>query len=132
MFNAIDISTSGLIAQRIRMNTIAMNIANADSVDSPDGGPYKRRSVIFSTGSQRNDATETGVHVSAIEKQEVYRREYDPKHPYADKDGYVKLPGIDPILEKVNEMEAARAYEANIAAIEVSKAMLNSALRLLA
>ena len=132
MFNAIDISTSGLIAQRIRMNTIAMNIANADSVDSPDGGPYKRRSVIFSVGSQPNDPAETGVHVSAIEKQEVYRMKYDPKHPYADKDGYVKLPGIDPILEKVNEMEAARAYEANITAIEVSKAMLNSALRLLA
>ena len=132
MFGAIDISTSGLVAQRIRSNTIAMNIAMADAVDSPEGGPYQRRSVIFSVGSHPNDRTETGVHVSAIEKQNVYRWEYDPKHPYANKDGYVKLPGIDPIIEMVNLMEAARAYEANLMAIEVSKAMLNSSLRLLA
>jgi len=132
MFGAIDISTSGLVAQRIRQNTIAMNIANADVVNSPDGGPYQRRSVIFSVGSQPNDPVETGVHVSAIEKQEVYRWEYDPNNPYANQDGYVKLPGIEPLVEMVNLMEAARAYEANLTAVEVSKAMLNSSLRLLA
>ena len=132
MFGAIDISTSGLVAQRIRSNTIAMNIAMADVVDSPEGGPYQRRSVIFSVGSHTNDRTETGVHVSAIEKQDVYRLKYDPKHPYANKDGYVKLPGIEPLVEMANLMEATRAYEATLTAVEVSKAMLNSSLRLLA
>jgi len=134
MFGAIDISTSGLVAQRIRQTTAAMNIAMADVPDSvePDGGPYKRRSVIFSAGSQPNAPAETGVHVSAIEKQAVYRTKYDPKNPYANKDGYVKLPGITPTIEMVNMMEATRAYEANLTAVEVSKAMLNSSLRLLA
>ena len=132
MFGAIDISTSGLVAQRIRSNTIAMNIAMADAVTSPEGGPYKRRSVIFSVGSRPNAPAETGVHVSAIEKQEVYRLKYDPKHPYANQDGNVKLPGIEPLVEMANLMEATRAYEANLTAVEVSKAMLNSSLRLLA
>jgi len=132
MFGAIDISTSGLVAQRIRSNTIAMNIAMADAVTSPEGGPYKRRSVIFSAGSRPSAPAETGVHVSAIEKQDVYRLKYDPKHPYANQDGYVKLPGIEPLVEMANLMEATRAYEANLTAVEVSKSMLNSSLRLLA
>ena len=132
MFNAIDISTSGLIAQRIRMNTCAMNVANMDAVDSPEGGPYRRRSVIFKTGGNAGDRSGEGVHVAKIEKQEVYRWEYNPEHPYANQKGYVKLPGIDPLTETVNMMEAQRAFEANITAIEVSKAMLSSSLRLLA
>ena len=128
MFGAIDISTSGLVAQRIRSNTIAMNIAMADVVETPEGGPYQRRNVIFSVGRGPNDSTEAGVHVSAIEKQDVYRMKYDPKHPYANEEGNVKLP----LIEMVNLMEATRAYEANLTAVEVSKAMLNSSLRLLA
>jgi flagellar basal-body rod protein FlgC len=132
MFNAIDVSTSGLVAQRVRSNTIAMNIAMADAVDSPDGGPYQRRSVIFEAGRDARDGSSRGVHVAKIEKEPVYRWEYDPGHPYANKDGYVKLPGIDPMVEMVNLIEASRAYEANVTAIDVSKAMLNSSLRLLA
>jgi len=132
MFHAIDISTSGLVAQRIRSDTIAMNIAMADGVAGPDGGPYKRRSVVFSVGRDARDGSGQGVHVSEIEKQDVYRWQYDPSHPYANADGYVKLPGIDPTVEMVNLMEASRAYEANLAAVEVSKSMLNSSLRILA
>ena len=132
MFDALDTSTSGLVAQRIRLNTIAMNIANADAVESPDGGPYKRRSVVFSTGKNTNDRTGDGVHVSAINKEDVFRMEYNPQHPYANEQGYVKLPGIDHLTEMVNGMEASRAYEANLTVIELSKAMLNSSLRLLA
>ena len=132
MFSAIDISTSALVAQRIRMNTAALNLANIDTVVTPEGGPYKRRSVIFQSGTDSHDRSGQGVHVSAIEKEPVYRWEYDPSNPYANKKGYVKLPGIDRTTEIVNAMEAQRAYEANISAIEVSKAMLNSALRLLA
>ena len=131
MFNSMDISTSGLIAQRTRMNTCAMNLANVDTTRTPEGGPYQRRSVVFQAGMDAHDRTAQGVHIADIEKQPIFRKEYDPSHPHADKDGYVKLPGIDIFTEQLNMMEAQRAYEANITAIEVSKAMLNSALRLL-
>ncbi|MBN1846426.1 MAG: flagellar basal body rod protein FlgC [Sedimentisphaerales bacterium] len=132
MFDAIDISTSGLVAQRVRSNVAAMNIAMADVVDTPQGGPYRRRSVLFGEGSDPQQRGSAGVHVREIRREDVFRWEYDPNHPYANADGYVKLPGIDPLVEMVNLMEASRAYEANITAIEVSKAMLNSSLRLLA
>ena len=132
MFQAIDVSTSGLVAQRIRLNTVAMNIANAEAVDSPEGGPYQRRQVLFATGQDSRDKTGQGVHVAAVEKEKAFRFEYDPSHPYANQNGYVKLPDINPLIEMANGMEASRAYEANITAIELSKSMLNSSLRLLA
>ena len=132
MFGVMDISASGLVAQRVRMNTIAMNIANVDTVSGADGGPYKRRSVIFETGMDGRDRQERGVHVSSIRKEEVYRWEYDPSHPYANAEGYVKLPGISHLVEMVNGMEASRAYEANLAALAFSKTMMTSSLRLLA
>ncbi|KPK76468.1 MAG: hypothetical protein AMJ79_06605 [Phycisphaerae bacterium SM23_30] len=136
MFNAIDIATSGLVAQRVRSNTIAMNLASAEVVETPEGGPYQHQSVIFAVGKGPQDRSERGVHVSEIRKEPVFRYEYDPQHPYAINEGpragYVKLPDINPIMEMVDLMEAARAYEANITAIEVSKAMLGSSLRLLA
>jgi flagellar basal-body rod protein FlgC len=128
----MDISASGLVAQRTRMNSIAMNIANVNSVDSPDGGPYKRRSVIFKAGMHEGDRSASGVHVATIDKEAVFRWKHDPKHPYANKDGYVKLPGINHLVEMVNGMEAGRAYEANLAAMEMSKAMFQNSLRLLA
>jgi len=132
MFNSIDISTSGLVAQRIRMNTCAANLANVDTVMSPDGGPYQRRKVLFEAGKDVQDRTGEGVHVARIEKEAVFRTEYDPSNPYADENGYVKLPGIDPLMEMANMIEAQRAYEANITAVSVGKDMLNSSLRLLA
>ena len=136
MFNAIDTATSGLVAQRIRSNTIAMNMASAQVVETPEGGPYQRRSVVFAAGKNPQDRGGEGVHVAEIRREPVFRYEYDPNNPYAIKEGpragYVKMPDINPIIEMVNLMEAARAYEANITAIEVSKAMLGGALRLLA
>jgi len=133
MFNAIDISTSGLVAQRVRLNTIAMNIASADVVyDAAEGGPYQRRSVIFAEGKDSGDRGGEGVHISTIVKQPAYRWKYEPGHPQANGAGYVKTPDIDTLVEMANAMEAQRAYEANLAAIDISKAMLNSSLRLLA
>lgn len=133
MFEAIDISTSGLVAQRVRLTAAAMNLANVDTVFDPaTGGPYQRRSVEFSAGMKKGDHDGQGVHVSDIRREDVFRTEYDPSNPYADANGYVKLPGIEPLVEMVNAMEAQRAYEANLTAIDLSKAMLNSTLRLLA
>jgi len=132
MYNAIDISTSGLVAQRVRLNTVAMNIANVDSVDSPEGGPYQRRSVIFRAGMNEGDRSGQGVYVDEIKKEADFRLEYDPKHPYANAEGYVKMPAINHLVEMVNGMEANRAYEANLAAIEMGKTMFSNSLRLLA
>ncbi|MBN2211908.1 MAG: hypothetical protein JW709_10980, partial [Sedimentisphaerales bacterium] len=95
MFEAIDISTSGLVAQRVRLTAAAMNLANVDTVFDPaTGGPYQRRSVEFAAGMNRCDRGGQGVHVSEIRREKVFRTEYDPSNPYADENGYVKLPGI--------------------------------------
>jgi len=133
MFNILDISTSGLVAQRTRMNTIAMNIAGADVVyDAAEGGPYRRRATIFSEGKTSDDRSGQGVHVSEIVKQDAFRWEYDPSNPYANEKGYVKMPAIDQLTEMANALEARRAYEANLAAMDITKSMISSTLRLLA
>ena len=131
MFSAIDVSTSGLVAQRVRLNAAAMNIAMADVAQTPEGGPYRRRAVEFSVGADAESPESPGVHVSAIRQEDVFRMEYNPGHPLANDDGYVKMPGIDRYTEMVNAMEAQRSYEANVTAVEVSKSMLASSLRLL-
>ena len=133
MFNALDISTSGLVAQRVRMNTIAMNIANSEVVHDPETNtPYQRRAVIFNSGRNPHDRSGSGVHVAAIQQQPAFRYQYDRSNPYANEQGYVKMPAIDTLVEMANGMEAQRAYEATLAAIDISKTMLNSSLRILA
>jgi flagellar basal-body rod protein FlgC len=101
-------------------------------VATPEGGPYQRRSVIFESGRNPSDRSGRGVHVAQIEKQPVFRTEFQPAHPYADERGYVKLPGINPLMEMANMIEAQRAYEANVTAIQVGKEILHSSLRILA
>jgi flagellar basal-body rod protein FlgC len=140
MFGSLDISTSALVAQRTRMDVIAGNIANEYSTQRPDGqpGPYKRRFVIFAPG---NPAAATpsapGVHVEAVEEdQSPGRLVYDPQHPDAirtgPKAGYVEYPNVDMATEMVDAIEAARAYEANVTAMDVTKSMISASLRLLA
>jgi flagellar basal-body rod protein FlgC len=134
MFDSLDISASALLAQRTRMDTIAGNIANMNTTRNPRGepAPYRRRFAVFSTG-QPDSPSKAGVSVSKIEVDHgPFRKEYQPNHPDHDKDGYVSYPNIDLAVEYVNALEASRAYEANVTAMEVSKAMLNASLRLLA
>jgi flagellar basal-body rod protein FlgC len=134
MFESLDISASALLAQRTRMDTIAGNIANMNTTRNARGEavPYRRRFAVFATG--RPEApNKAGVSVSKIQiDQSPFRKEYQPNHPDADKDGYVSYPNIDLAVEYVNALEASRAYEANVTAMEVSKAMMNASLRLLA
>ena len=134
MFDSLDISASALLAQRTRMDTIAGNIANMNTTRNARGEPvpYRRRFAVFATG--RPDAPgKAGVAVAKIEiDRGPFRKEYQPSHPDRDKDGYVSYPNIDLAVEYVNALEASRAYEANVTAMEVSKAMLNASLRLLA
>lgn len=133
MFGALDISTSALVAQRTRMEVIAANLANMQSVEDADGNyaPFRRRIAIFQPGDPTGGSTR-GVHVSAIEEDGgALRLKHEPGHKHADADGYVGYPNIDPAMEMINALEASRAYEANITAAEATKSMLQASLRLL-
>lgn len=136
MLRAIDISTSGLIAQRQRMNTIAENIANVNTTVDADGNtaPFRRRFVTFSAESDRvTDPQGAGVRYRVeVDRTTPLRRVYQPGHPQADADGYVSYPNIKLIDEFVNAMDASRAYQANIASIEMIKEMVNINMRILA
>jgi flagellar basal-body rod protein FlgC len=132
MLSTLDISASGLLAQRTRLDTIAQNIANQRTTHDPHGrvAPYQRRFVIFRQG-RPEDPRAPGVRAE-IATDASYRLEYDPGHRDADKDGNVRYPDIDLAIEYVNALEASRAYEANVTTMEVTKAMLNASLRILA
>lgn len=139
MFGSLDISTSGLVAQRVRMDVVAGNIANAFTTADAQGraAPYRRRIATFASGDASQGRSAPGVHVAGIEQDpSAFRLVYDPSHPQAMKDGakqgYVQYPNVDMATEMVNGMEASRAYEANLAAFEVTKSMISSSMRLLA
>jgi|Deesub1362A_J573_1020465.scaffolds.fasta_scaffold00398_9 flagellar basal-body rod protein FlgC len=132
-FGVFKISASALEAQRKRMNIIASNLANVHSTKTEAGGPYRRKDVVFTTervGSNPGDGLE-GVRVAAVvEDKRPPKVVYDPSHPDADENGYVKLPNINVIEEMVNMMMAVRAYEANVATFNMSKGMLRRTLDL--
>jgi flagellar basal-body rod protein FlgC len=135
MFGALNTSTSALVAQRIRMDTISGNIANAQATRRADGqpGPYKRRMPVFAVGDGKGGP---GVHVQEVrEDPSAGEFRYQPWHPDAiksgPKKGMVEYPNVDMSIEMVNAMMASRAYEANIAAMDVTKTMASSTLRIL-
>jgi len=141
MYGALDISTSGMIAQRTRMNVIASNVANSSSImnDRGEYDPYRRRFAVLEAASEREGG---GVRVGEIAiDQSAFRKRYEPDHPFAAKEtdpsrdmveGYLNLPNVDTTIETINSIEASRAYEANVMAAEASKGMLSQMLRLLA
>ena len=134
MFDVLDMGASGLQAQRTRMDTIAGNIVNANTTRNAQGQPvpYRRRFVVFAPG-QPGSPEAPGVRVQDIKLDESpFQKRFEPGHPDADGEGYVKYPNIDLAMEYVNALEASRAYEANVTMMEVSKAMLNASLRLIA
>lgn len=130
------ISASALSAQRTRLNVIAENLANADTTRTPEGGPYRRRQVIFEAQDPIFDdllgaEIGRGVQVAAIVESPIpLRRVYQPGHPDADQEGYIQLPNIKPVIEMIDLIAATRAYEANVTAIQALKSMLNKALDL--
>ena len=137
MLKTIDISTSALVAQRHRMNTIAGNIANINTTRDADGElmPFQRRLVVFTADTERFDEDSGGVGVKYrvdVDTETPPRRVYDPGHRDADADGYVAYPNIDLVTEFVNALEASRAYEANVAAIDITKQMEELSLRIIA
>lgn len=138
MFKGIDISASGLTAQRLRMDTISSNIANAETTRDENGETYRRKIPVFKEklteimGLSSNDQLASdGVEVQQIaEDQSPFRLEYRPEHPDADENGYVQLPNVSVMTEMVNMIDASRAYEANIQAISNYKSMAGSALNI--
>ncbi|WP_432799451.1 flagellar basal body rod protein FlgC [Poriferisphaera sp. WC338] len=134
MFGALDISTSALVAQRVRANTISANMANANSIYNAEGEyePYRRQIVVFAPGDTRT-GNKDGVHVQKIMMDDSpLKMTYNPTHPDADDQGYLAMPNVDSTIEQVNMLEASRAYEANITAAEATKSIMQSSLRLLA
>lgn len=145
MFGALDISTSALVAQRTRMDVIAGNLANLYTTRRLDGqqGPYRRRFVTFAPEAPANmtNAREktagAGVRVASVEEDRAPgRMVHEPGHPDAIRSGpragWVEYPNVDPATEMIDAIEAARAYEANVTALDVTKNMITSSLRLLA
>ncbi|MDD5434185.1 MAG: flagellar basal body rod protein FlgC [Nitrospira sp.] len=128
----LNISASGLEAQRVRMNIISGNLANAHSTHSPDGGPYRRKDVVFSEVLDSMSGTGSGkVKVSeVIEDQRPFQVVYDPQHPDANAEGYVQLPNVNLLEEMVNMISASRAYEANVTTINSAKSMAQKALEI--
>jgi len=130
MFMPLKVSASALEAQKIRINVIASNIANASSTRTPEGGPYRKRDVVFE--SYMFDKNSTGVNVSKIiEDKRPFRTVYDPSHPDANESGYVNYPNVNNIEEMVNLMSASRAYESNLTIITTYKDSFTRTLDLL-
>lgn len=137
MIRALDISQSALVAQRVRLDVIAGNIANAFSTAQEDGTvePYRRRYVTFSAGAAEGGGA--GVHVDAVELDpSPFPLRYDPGHPHAYKEGpqrgYVQFPNVNLMLEYVDALEASRAYEANLGMMNVTRDMTRQAIQLFA
>lgn len=134
MYGSLDISTSALVAQRTRLNIVAANVANARNILNAQGeyDPYRRRFAVFGSGDPATGSPQ-GVHVADIGiDQGPLRPVLEPGSPYADEDGYVYYPNVDPVIEQMNAMEASRAYEANISALEATKSMFSVALQIIA
>lgn len=134
-----DVSVSAMRAHRWRLDIISSNLANAETTRTPEGGPYRRKDVVFQTYlplSPREvpsprDAVLQGVRVAAvIEDPRPFRVVYNPSHPDADDRGYVTLPNVDPLEEMINLIAAARSYEANLEVFNATKAMLLKALEI--
>lgn len=139
LFDSLAISSSGLTAERLRMDTIASNIANATTTRTEEGGPYRRKIAVFKENLERelnqtsgeSEVVSRGVKADAIvEDQTPFKKVYDPSNPDADKDGYVQMPNVNILNEMVDMIAATRAYEANVTAINAGKSMFTKALEI--
>jgi flagellar basal-body rod protein FlgC len=142
MFDAIDISASGLTAERLRMDVTAENLANAQSTRTPEGGPYRRKVVVLQqaqtdfsgelAGAIGASSAPAGVEAAGIvADKNPLRRIYDPGHPDADANGYVLMPNVNPVSEMVDLIDASRAYQANVTAMQTTKSAFTKTIELL-
>ncbi len=136
-FAAFDISASGMAVQKVRLDTVALNLANVNTTRSVDGGPFKPLEVVVGEKSGASfDTLVTGYQqqyrgVEVVDVRPVSvapRMVHDPEHPDANSEGFVAFPNIDPVAEMVTLMETTRAYEANVRAVNAAKTMALKAL----
>lgn len=130
IFNALKISSSGLTAERLRMDTISSNIANVNTTRGEDGKPYVRKIAVF---KEILDNKTGGAGVKAekiVDDPSPLRKEYDPSHPDADEEGYVTLPNVNILNEMADMISASRSYEANIDTLNANKSMFMKALEI--
>ena len=148
LFSSLSVSASGMAAQRARTDVLVENLANAETTRTPEGGPYRRKDVVFQTtetGSafasmlereldpfSRPNPLQTGVTVSetVLDERDPERR-YVPGHPDADAEGYVSFPRVNPAEEMIDLMSASRGFQANVSAMTAVKDMLNRSIDLL-
>jgi flagellar basal-body rod protein FlgC len=134
MLRIFDVAGSAVSAQSQRLNTVASNLANVDTVAGPDGKAYKARQVVFQTTLMGNVAqreASAGVRVTNItEDQTPGRRVLDPKHPSADADGYVTYSNVNPVEEMVNMMSASRSYQNNVEVMNTARTLLLKTLQI--
>jgi flagellar basal-body rod protein FlgC len=137
-FNSLDISASGLNSQRTRMNVIASNIANLNVTRTPEGGPYRRKDVVFQTTEMGafGEELKSAMAAQGVEVTEIYEDDspfllkYEPNHPDANVDGYVAYPNINIVEEMTNLVSASRSFEANVTVIQATKDMALRALQI--
>jgi flagellar basal-body rod protein FlgC len=141
IFGSIDTAASGLTAERLRMDLISNNIANASSTRTVDGGPYRRQMPVFAPRESesfanlfsraQNQLSTEGVRVVGITKDSApFKKVYDPHHPDANKEGYVDLPNVNVVSEMVDMISSSRSYEANVTVINAAKSMAMKALEI--
>ncbi|AEV68571.1 flagellar basal body rod protein FlgC [Acetivibrio clariflavus] len=141
-FSSLNIGATGLTAQRLRMDTISQNIANANTTRTENGTPYRRKVVVFEEREAKTPFSEYlnqsskqmiggGVRVARIvEDTTPFKMVYDPGHPDADENGYVEMPNVDVLTEMINMISATRSYEANVTSINTTKSMAMKALEI--
>ncbi|MES2106613.1 MAG: flagellar basal body rod protein FlgC [Pseudomonadota bacterium] len=130
LFNVFNVAGSAMSAQAQRLNVVSSNLANADSVTSSNGQPYKAKQVVFSATPLAGTPA-TGVTVKeVVEDSTPPKLIYDPKHPLADEKGYVAMPNVNVVEEMVNMISASRSYQTNVETMNSAKAMLLKTLTL--
>ena len=127
LFTAMDISASGMRAQRTRMNVISSNIANAQTTRTAEGGPYQRKDVVFRENTFEQELSSVDVEEIVSDPRQG-NRIFDPDNPDADENGYVTMPNVNIMEEMVNMIGATRAFEANTTAVKAQKDMALKAL----
>jgi flagellar basal-body rod protein FlgC len=131
LFKIFDVSASAISAQSQRLNVVASNLANAESIAGPDGQPYKARQVVFQTQNLGTDPGAAGVKVAqVIQDGTPARRIHDPSNPMADADGMVTMPNVNPVEEMVNMISASRSYQTNVDVMNTAKSLLQKVLQL--
>ena len=130
LFNVFEIAGGALTAQSQRLNTVASNLANADSATGPDGKPYRAKQVVFASVPLMHESA-NGVRVTGvIEDQSPLKQSYNPKHPLADAHGYVMMPNVNVVDEMVNMISASRAYQNNVEVMNTAKTLLLKTLQM--